>query len=131
DDDFGVPSDDETVQEDTATASVEAGFESVLVVCNLPVVPAEKYDKLAAVINKIFGTAQRGFYMPKDESGMTKGFAFIEFETPQQAAAAMAATNGKALDKNHSFLVKPFNDIDRLAKLSEQYEPPKPKEFKP
>jgi hypothetical protein len=123
-----------------------------------------------------------GFFMPKDENGMTKGFAFIEFVNqqvcgglfcvagvvwtqhaparfrhislhqpddhvstptstevifllltcsyPQQAAAAMEALNGKPLDKNHSFLVKPFTDIDRLAKQSDTYTPPPAKEFK-
>jgi hypothetical protein len=129
---------------------------------NLPVVPQEKYDKLAAVVTKIFGTAYQiregahtsgqfgwllhvaafscnqvklissahgrgtdstpqlpamcvvlswrdgswvgtkegtqggcgvtqasvacpagGFFMPKDESGMSKGFAFIEFVNQQ------------------------------------------------
>jgi hypothetical protein len=49
---------------------------------------------------------------------------------PQQALAAMEALNGKPLDKNHSFLVKPFSDIDRLAKLSDNYTPPPAKEFK-
>lgn len=54
---------------------------------NLPVVASEKYDKLEGVIRKIFGQigviTQNGLLMPKDESGKTKGYAFIEYSTPQ------------------------------------------------
>eukprot|EP00983_Pelagomonas_calceolata_P047781 1140783-Pelagomonas_calceolata.AAC.4 len=116
---------------------------SVFVVLNLPVVPTEKYDKLAAVIKKIYGSIGTiredrqpswpftclpahgdlpqggqqqlqllavlssagcdqqlrgpwyharvscacmpagGFFLPQDANGKTKGFAFIEFSSPQ------------------------------------------------
>lgn len=38
--------------------------------------------------------------------------------------------NGFKLDKNHTFVVNMFDDIDKYSKVSDQYQPPAPKEFK-
>lgn len=65
----------------------DTGFGNVIVVDNLPVVAAEKFEKLEGVIRKIFGQigviTENGLWMPKDESGKTEGYAFIEYNTPQ------------------------------------------------
>lgn len=59
----------------------------MIVVDNLPVVAAEKYEKLEGVIRKIFGQigaiTENGLWMPREENGKTKGYAFIEYNTPQ------------------------------------------------
>lgn len=80
-------SDDE--EEDEEILETDTGFGNVIVVDNLPVVPAEKYEKLEGVIRKIFGQIgvirENGLWMPRDEdgNGKTKGYAFIEYNTPQ------------------------------------------------
>jgi translation initiation factor 3 subunit B len=65
----------------------DTGFGNVIVVDNLPIVAIEKFDKLEGVIRKIFGQigviCEDGLWMPKDENGKTKGYAFIEYNTPQ------------------------------------------------
>ena len=74
--------------DDEADIVEEQGTDSVIVVDNVPTVPEAKFDKLANVLRKIFsqvGTI-RELLMPKDEgTGLTKGFAFIEFTTPVEA----------------------------------------------
>jgi hypothetical protein len=78
-------SDDE--EEEEETLETDTGFGNVIIVDNLPVVAFEKYEKLEGVIRKIFGQigviTTNGLLMPRDESGKTKGYAFIEYSTPQ------------------------------------------------
>ncbi|EFN54066.1 hypothetical protein CHLNCDRAFT_136163 [Chlorella variabilis] len=91
DDDMDIPSgSDEEQEEDLQT---ESGFSNVLVVDNLPAVPAEKYDKLTAILTKIFGGSGRiregGLFHPQDEATKrSKGYAFVEYENAEQARAA-------------------------------------------
>lgn len=59
----------------------------VAVVDNVPSVPGEKFEKLSTVIRKLFGQVgnirDNGLWMPIDEeTGLSKGFAFIEFMNP-------------------------------------------------
>ena len=63
------------------------------VVDNLPQVGPEKYDKLTAILAKIFSGTGRiregGLVHPVDEASKTsKGFAFVEYENVEQAKAA-------------------------------------------
>ncbi len=78
-------SDDE--EEEEEVLETDTGFGNVIVVDNLPIVAIEKFDKLEGVIRKIFGQigviCEDGLWMPKDENGKTKGYAFIEYNTPQ------------------------------------------------
>lgn len=60
---------------------------------NLPIVAPEKYEKLEGVVRKIFGQIgyirEGGLWMPTDEeTGKTKGFAFIEYSSPQVCRAS-------------------------------------------
>jgi translation initiation factor 3 subunit B len=83
--DCGIKSDDE--EEEEEVLETDTGFGNVIVVDNLPIVAIEKFDKLEGVIRKIFGQigviCEDGLWMPKDENGKTKGYAFIEYNTPQ------------------------------------------------
>lgn len=56
----------------------EDGVDCVIVVDNVPKVPAEKEDKLLKVLKKIFSSngdiREDGLYLPRDAStGLTKG----------------------------------------------------------
>ena len=80
-------SDDGELDEDP-TSDQDSGFASIIVVDNLPVVPPEKFEKLQTVAKKIFGQigviVEGGLVMPIDsETKKTKGFAFVEYTTPQ------------------------------------------------
>ena len=69
-------------------------------------IPEAKVEKLSTVLRKIFGqigtVREGGLHMPV-EAGVTKGFAFVEFHTAQEAAAAREQTDGYKLDKAHIF----------------------------
>eukprot|EP00873_Tetraselmis_striata_P009974 jgi/Tetstr1/430238/TSEL_020066.t1 len=131
--DMGIPSDDdEDVEEEVQT---ESGFGRVIVVDNLPSVGPEKQEKLTNVIRKIFGQIgtilEGGLVMPVDANNMTKGFAFIEFNSPQEAAAARDHTHGYKLDKSHTFSVNMFDDFDKYDKVPAEYTAPETKEYQP
>lgn len=128
--DFGIK--EEYEEEDEI--QTDTGFGSVIVVSNLPTVPAEKYEKLKGVINKIYGQigSLGSVYMPVDATTkMSKGFAFVEFATPQEAQAAREQTNKFQLDKNHVFAVNMFDDIDKYARVPDTYHTPESKPFSP
>lgn len=133
-DDMGIASDsDEEQEEDVQT---ESGFGNVLVVDNLPAVGPEKYEKLTAILTKIFSGSGRiregGLFHPQDEgSKMSKGYAFVEYENAEQARAAQAALNGYQLDKAHKFAATLFDEFDRLAKVPEEYVEPEPRTYTP
>lgn len=104
------------------------------VVDNLPQVPQEKYEKLTSIIRKILSASghvrEGGLSHPVDPaSGISKGFAFVEYETQDQARAAQKALDGYQLDKAHRFAAILFDDIDRLKQVPETYQEPEPRPF--
>lgn len=69
--------------------------------------------------------------MPVDPAtGLSKGFAFIEFTSPAAAAAAREQAEGYKLDKAHTFRITRFDDLARYRALPATYEAPPPREFK-
>ncbi|KAK9824494.1 hypothetical protein WJX72_010811 [[Myrmecia] bisecta] len=134
DDDMGIESEDDEIAEEEI--QTESGFGSVIVVDNLPCVSPEKYEKLLGVVTRLFsrvGTIREGgLWMPTDpETKDSLGFAFIEFLTPAEAHAAREQTNGYKLDKSHTFVVNMFDDFEKYLKVTDEYQPPAPKEYVP
>lgn len=131
--DCGIKSDDE--EEEEEVLETDTGFGNVIVVDNLPIVAIEKFDKLEGVIRKIFGQigviCEDGLWMPKDENGKTKGYAFIEYNTPQEAQTAREQTNGYKLDRSHVFVVNMFDDFDKYMKVPDEWVPPEIKPYTP
>ncbi|KAL4518998.1 hypothetical protein Ndes2526A_g00106 [Nannochloris sp. 'desiccata'] len=130
-DDMGIPSDDEEEEEEI---QVESGLGNIVVVDNLPQVPQEKYEKLTAILRKIVSASgqvsEDGLHHPMDAaSGLSKGFAFVEYETQEQARAAQKALDGYQLDKSHKFVAILFDDFDRLKTVPETYVEPEPRPF--
>jgi RNA recognition motif. (a.k.a. RRM, RBD, or RNP domain) len=114
----------------------QVGYSSVIFVANLPVVPPEKYEKLVAVVRKIYsqiGTIREdGLWMPVDEATqLSKGVVFIEFTSPAEAAAAAEQTDGYKLDKQHVFRVSTLDDFERYSAVPDEYAPPPEKPFEP
>eukprot|EP01098_Paradermamoeba_levis_P006217 TRINITY_DN2589_c0_g1_i1.p1 TRINITY_DN2589_c0_g1~~TRINITY_DN2589_c0_g1_i1.p1 ORF type:complete len:444 (-),score=142.21 TRINITY_DN2589_c0_g1_i1:974-2305(-) len=125
--------DDEDEDElDFEPAQLETGFDSVVVVDNLPIVSEDKHSKLVNVVTKIFGQVGEivEFDLPKDDKSMTLGFAFIEFARPDIAKLAVQKTNGYKLDRSHVFAVNLYSELEKYRALPEQYTPPPVKEFK-
>ncbi|KAF6171307.1 hypothetical protein GIB67_036975 [Kingdonia uniflora] len=133
--DFGIPSDDEEDelrQEDIM--EFESGLTNAIVVDNLPAVPKEKFDKLEGVIKKIYGQIGviKELSMPKDPVTMaSKGYCFVEFNTPQEAELAKERTNGYKLDKSHIFVVNLLDDFDKFMKVPDEWAPPETKPYVP
>ncbi len=103
----------------------EEGLDTLIAVDGAPIVPATKRDTLLKVIKRKFGSYGRikeeGVYMPMDEaSGMSKGFLFIDYETPEQADATVKQLDRFALDKNHTLLVNKLTDIEEYGKSAEE-----------
>src|SRR5215471_8994094 len=60
-------------------------------------------------------------------------FAFVEYDTPEQAIAATRHLHGTALDRRHTLAVNKLTDIDRYGRegrIDEEYRPPKIDPFK-
>ncbi|KAL0733892.1 hypothetical protein Bca4012_010102 [Brassica carinata] len=132
---FGIESDDEGVYHDDQL-EFDTGFGNIIVVDNLPVVPKTKFEKLENVLKKIYSQLgvikEKGLWMPVDpNTGMTLGYCFIEFNTPQEAQNAKEKTHGYKLDKSHIFAVNMFDDFDRLMNVKEEWEAPQTKPYVP
>lgn len=104
------------------------GVESVIVVDGVPQVGPDRIEKLKSVINKIFikfGTIVSDYY-PVNENGHTKGYIFLEYSSPVNAAEAVKLTNFFKLDKQHTFQVNLFTDFNKYESISDKWEPPEP-----
>ncbi|PSK55355.1 hypothetical protein B9Z65_2744 [Elsinoe australis] len=116
---------------------MEEGLDAFVVCDGLPVVPADSRAKLTKFILKkltsVGRTGEEQVFMPVDESNkMTMGYAFVEYETPEQAAAAIKALNLTALDKRHTMKVNKLTDIERYGregKIDEEYHEPQIEPF--
>ncbi|KAJ3389670.1 hypothetical protein CcCBS67573_g05180 [Chytriomyces confervae] len=103
-----------------------AGFECIVVVDGAPMVGADKEQKLIDKIKSLFKNigGVKDAVMPMDEGGKSKGYLFIEFETPAQAKAAISAIDNYKFDKNHTLSGNAFDDIEGFANVTETYVAP-------
>ncbi len=116
--------------------TVDTTFPRAIIVDGLPVVPAEKHEKLSTVVRKFFsqvGTiVEGGLEMPKDpKSGQSLGFAFIMFSQDSEAQAAIVKANGYKLDKAHTFIVNAFEDYDKYIAIPDTERPYRPPPYEP
>lgn len=59
-------------------------------------------------------------------------YAFVEYQTPQQAIAATKQLHGTAIDKKHTFAVNKLTDIERYGRegrIDDEYQPPSIDDF--
>ncbi|KAL9938441.1 hypothetical protein V8E36_003064 [Tilletia maclaganii] len=123
----------------------DEGLDDVIVLDNVPVITKAKEAKLFSAIQKRFASHAglsidvSSIHMPydddaagqDDEEAESKGYAFIEMRSADDAATAIRAMNGFAFDKRHTFAVNRFTDVERLAVLDENWTEPEVAEFKP
>ncbi|KAI3764506.1 hypothetical protein L2E82_14515 [Cichorium intybus] len=108
--------DDELNEEDSL--EFDAGFGNIIVVENFPIVPREKFEKLEGVVRKIY--SQIGVI---NENGLwkTRGYCFIEYNTPQEAELDKEKTNRYKLDRAHIFAVNMFDEFEKFMKENLQH----------
>ena len=116
---------------------MEEGLDTFVVVDGLPKVPPSKKEQLVKFLlrslTKAGKTREENVFMPMNESGdMSEGFAFVEYETSAQAAAAVKALHATPLDKRHTIAVNKLTDIERYGRegrIDDVYHEPELPEF--
>ncbi|RPA76239.1 eukaryotic translation initiation factor 3 [Ascobolus immersus RN42] len=116
---------------------MEEGLDAFVVVDGLPVVTEENKPKLVKFLTKRLNEVGRAkadqIFMPIDEAtGKSQGYAFVEYETADQATAACKQLSGIALDKKHTIYINKLTDIERYGRegrIDEQYTPPPKEEY--
>ncbi|KAG8623592.1 hypothetical protein KVT40_008568 [Elsinoe batatas] len=116
---------------------MEEGLDAFVVCDGLPVVPADSRPKLTKFIMKrltsVGSTDEERVFMPIDEdTNMTLGYAFVEYGSSEEAAAAIKALNLTALDKKHTMKVNRLTDIERYGRegrIDEEYHEPQIEPF--
>ncbi|KIW01635.1 uncharacterized protein PV09_06822 [Verruconis gallopava] len=115
---------------------LDEGFDTFVVIDGLPRVPQENVERLKNFVLKKLRSAGKakedGVFMPMGDNGVTEGFAFIEFNTPKEAAAVVKQFDRTPLDKKHTIMVNKLTDIDRYGregKIDENYVEPHIPEF--
>ncbi|KAI5810180.1 eukaryotic translation initiation factor eIF2A-domain-containing protein [Peziza echinospora] len=111
---------------------LEEGLDAFVVVDGLPIVNEAAKTKLIKFLVKRLSTVGRtkadAIFMPMNEAtGKSEGYAFVEYETPEQAIAATKKLNGLALDVNHTLLINKLTDIERFGRegrIDETYHAP-------
>lgn len=118
---------------------MEEGLDAFVVLDGLPVVPEESKPKLVKFLLKKLaevGTTRDDLvHMPiNEETKMTDGYAFIEFETAAMAAAITRKFHNTPLDKKHTMKINKLTDIERYGregKVDEEYHEPDVPQFAP
>lgn len=120
---------------------LKKSFDNVIIVSNLPIVPEAKIDKLTKVVIKLVsrigtlvvpeGSDSGGVFMPFDSAkGSTLGFAFAEYESPEDAQNAIGVLNGYQFDKKHNISTTPYTRAEELRELKEtEFVEPAPTPF--
>ncbi|KAK4695858.1 translation initiation factor 3 subunit B, partial [Lecanoromycetidae sp. Uapishka_2] len=116
---------------------LEQGLDAFVVIDGLPVVPEDSKPKLVKFLikqlNKAGKVKEDGFFMPvNDESQKTEGYAFVEYQTPQQAIAATKQLHGTPIDRRHTFAINKLTDIERYGRegrIDDEYRAPKIDDF--
>ncbi|KAH8645514.1 eukaryotic translation initiation factor eIF2A-domain-containing protein [Xylariales sp. PMI_506] len=96
------------------------GYDTFVVIDGLPEVTEEQKPKLVKFLLKkllsVGKTKEENIYMPLGENGKSLRFAFVEYSSPAEAAAAVRQLDQVPLDKKHTMRVNKMTDIERYAK---------------
>ncbi|KAH6995956.1 eukaryotic translation initiation factor 3 [Ilyonectria sp. MPI-CAGE-AT-0026] len=115
---------------------LEQGYDSFVVIDGLPEVTEEQKPKLVKFLlkklNTVGKTREELIYMPMGDNGKSLRFAFVEYSSPAEAAAATRQLDLVPLDKKHILRVNKVTDIERFGRegrVDETYQPPHIDEF--
>ncbi|KAK3384898.1 eukaryotic translation initiation factor 3 [Podospora didyma] len=117
---------------------LEQGYDTFVVVDGLPPVTEELKPKLIKFLlkklNSVGRTKEENIFMPMGEDGTSQRFAFVEYSSAAEAAAAVRQLDGVPLDKKNTLRVNKMTDIDRYGRegrISDEYHPPQIPPFEP
>ncbi|KAI9739769.1 MAG: Translation initiation factor 3 subunit b [Cirrosporium novae-zelandiae] len=115
---------------------LEEGLDTFVVLDGLPVVPAEKKPQLLKFLLKklktVGNTSEDAIFMPMNDANKSEGYAFVEYETSEQAIQATKQLHGWNLDRKHTIAVNKLTDIERYGRegrVDEDYQPPEIEPF--
>ncbi|RYO83032.1 hypothetical protein DL764_009519 [Monosporascus ibericus] len=115
---------------------LEQGYDTFVVIDGLPQVTEEQKPKLVKFLlkklNGVGRTREDLIYMPMGDDGKSLRFAFVEYSSPAEAAAAVRQLDMVPLDKKHTLRVNKMADIDRYGRegrVDEEYSPPRIEPF--
>ncbi|KAK4192367.1 Eukaryotic translation initiation factor 3 subunit B [Podospora australis] len=135
-DDFDVDEVDVSDLREKYEVQLEQGYDAFVVVDGLPEVNEEQKPKLVKFLlkklNTVGKTSEDLIFMPMGEDGKSLRFAFVEYSSPAEAAAAVRQLDYAPLDKRHTLRVNKLTDIDRYGRegrVDEEYTPPHIDEF--
>ncbi|KAH7131954.1 eukaryotic translation initiation factor-like protein 3 subunit B [Dendryphion nanum] len=136
DDDFDESQIDFDDLEDQYQVRLDEGLDAFVVIDGLPVVPEDSKAKLVKFVlrklNSVGKVKEDGVYMPVSDEGKTEGYAFVEYNAPSEAIAAVKQLHGVPLDKKHIMAVNKLTDIDRYGRegrIDEEYKAPEIEPF--
>ncbi|KAK8117364.1 uncharacterized protein PG998_005645 [Apiospora kogelbergensis] len=116
---------------------LEQGFDTFVVIDGLPEVTEEQKPKLVKFLLKklksVGNTKEESIFMPMGDDGKSLRFAFVEYSTAAEAAAAVRQLDLVPLDKKHTLRVNKMTDIERFGRegrVEEEYQAPVIEEFK-
>ncbi|EHA56104.1 Translation initiation factor 3 subunit b [Pyricularia oryzae] len=117
---------------------LEQGFDTFVVIDGLPEVTEEQKPKLVKFLLKkltsVGKTKEDMIDMPMGPDGKSLRFAFVEYSSPGEAAAAVRQLDRVPLDKKHTLRVNKLMDVDRFGRegrIDDEYQPPHIDEFHP
>ncbi|KAK4100447.1 eukaryotic translation initiation factor 3 subunit B [Parathielavia hyrcaniae] len=115
---------------------LEQGYDTFVVIDGLPQVTEEQKPKLIKFLlrklNTVGRTSEDAIHMPMGDDGLSLRFAFVEFSSAAEAAAAVRQLDDVPLDKRNTMRVNKFTDIDRYGRegrIDEEYTPPQIEPF--
>ena len=130
--------DEEPIEFEDEEPKMDTSFKQCVVVDGLPVVPPEKHEKLLNVLRKFFNqdgigkVVEGGLEMPKDPAtGQSLGFAFVQYETEEEAKQALAKANNYRLDRSHVFKLSPLDDYHKYMAIPDEEVELKPPPYEP
>lgn len=116
---------------------LEHGYDTFVVVDGLPEVTEEQKPKLVKFLlkklNSVGKTREDLIFMPMGDDGKSMRFAFVEYSSAAEAAAAVRQLDMVPLDKKHTIRVNKLTDVDRYGRegrIDDDYVAPQIEEFK-
>ncbi|KAH7369468.1 eukaryotic translation initiation factor 3 [Plectosphaerella cucumerina] len=115
---------------------LEHGYDAFVVIDGLPEVTEEQKPKLVKFLSKKLNSVGKAredsIFMPMGDDGKSMRFAFVEYSSPAEAAAAVRQLDMVPLDKKHTLRVNKLTDVDRYGRegrVEEEYVAPQIEEF--
>jgi len=139
DSDYSDPSDYEDSIQDEALvgdqlsqkpAEIVDVDQKSIIIDGLPEVDAKKMEKLEKVLKGKIGCATNFHIAFDEESGKSKGYAFVHYEEVAHAKKAVKELNGFKLDRRHTFHVNFISDIEKYENMDMEKIKTEPKPYK-